>query len=81
MGIVSGYTLDLYCDGGDDCPLPSWKAPDGQFYGETFTECARNARRAGWFIDVNGDGRERGRALCPDCKRRLMKRKGSTVTK
>jgi hypothetical protein len=69
MGMVGGYTLDLYCDGGDECPY-KYNEPI-QFYDDTFTQCVAKARRYGWFIDRKGEGRECGRALCPSCKIRM----------
>lgn len=52
--ISSGYSIDLYCDCNDcvtyregaifSCPDPV------QFAGETYRECATQARNAGWTI-------------------------------
>lgn len=42
-----GYSLDLYCDSGKDHnfePFPK------TFCGETFGECASEARKCGWII-------------------------------
>jgi len=58
MQYSSGYVLDLYCDA---CYGPSNTDP-AQFTGETFAECAREARRDGWSIF-----RKTRTARCPDC--------------
>lgn len=67
--IVGCYVLDLYCDtpddsykhrGGGDFPGPAV----GQFTGETGGEARRNARAAGWKIDLRAD-----KMTCPYCIR------------
>ncbi|SHH56483.1 hypothetical protein SAMN02745129_2354 [Ferrimonas marina] len=47
--IIGGYRLLLYCD----CVACAERAQpeDGEFVGETYPECARQARAAGWKID------------------------------
>lgn len=76
MGMASGYSLDLYCDNaGDGKPggygygSPAdghaFRAFPAEFYGETWSECARNARAAGWKID-----RRERTAICPKCARK-----------
>lgn len=60
MQYASGYTLDLYCDhsnerhGFDEFPH--------QYTGETFGECAKEARRNGWIIRSGART-----ATCPKC--------------
>ena len=58
--IVRGYTLDLYCD------CDTVEHPHGEFshtfIGETYTGCARDAKRSGWRLD-----KHRGLAMCPEC--------------
>lgn len=52
--VVSGYSIDLYCDC-DDCEdgrkkmLYSSCEPT-QFGGDTYRDCARQARNSGWKI-------------------------------
>jgi hypothetical protein len=58
--IAGCYTLDLYCDY-EDRAHPSFYFPH-QFFGETYGECARQARRSGWTI-----GPKRSKAICPLC--------------
>ena len=60
--IAGCYSLDLYCEDaeGGPCPVPWNKFPD-TFTGETWGQCVRQARRAGWRIT-----RDR-RAYCPEC--------------
>jgi hypothetical protein len=62
--IFGGYSLDLYCDGAVKCrnrgAIDGFAA--GRFTGETFSECARKAKQAGWKLKRNG------MAFCPLCK-------------
>ena len=63
--IVSGYALDIYCDVAK-C-RPKWKpanggSPDAEFTGETYSYCARLAKKAGWRLS-----RDRQKAVCPAC--------------
>lgn len=64
---ASGYTLDLYCDTaneeGHDYGSTQGTA-HAAFTGETFAECAREARRAGWVIH-----RKTRTATCPKCSK------------
>lgn len=73
MGIASCYSMDLYCDNLKVAdPLAVAETPaDGvhyfnefphQYIGETFGECARQARDAGWLFR-----RDRVTVLCPKC--------------
>jgi hypothetical protein len=68
---ASGYTLDLYCDRSGLDAVPTQDSPDGihkwnefphTFLGETFGECAREARRHGWVIHT-----KTRTATCPTC--------------
>lgn len=68
--IASGYDMHLYCENDDsqsDAPgRVYWSHPfeEGveQFSGETWQQCAKRARRAGWIISPN-----RMYAFCPLC--------------
>lgn len=61
MQYASGYQLDLYCD---TCYGPCNATPD-VFTGESFADCARQAKGCGWVI------RPKSRtARCPRCKKR-----------
>lgn len=57
---ASGYSLDLYCDhvndrhGFDEFPH--------NFTGETFSECAKEARKRGWVFHTS-----KRTATCPKC--------------
>lgn len=69
--IVSGYTLDLYCDT-PNCPhrKPVFDGNAGQvithapttFFDETGVVCRRMARKAGWVLNLKD-----GTAYCPGC--------------
>lgn len=59
--IVGGYSMDLYCDGK---PCRKTAAIQNEFYGQTYTDCSRQAKRAGWRLN-----RRTGTAYCTkDCK-------------
>lgn len=60
MQYASGYSLDLYCDR-ESSKHRHAEFPHG-FVGETFGECAREARQNGWIIRT--DART---ATCPKC--------------
>ena len=65
------YTINLYCDvqcGAVNCGHSDIEEPMAEFIGETFAECAREARKAGWQIH-----RKTRTATCPRCVR-LKKR-------
>lgn len=71
MGFAAGYALDLYCDSaGDYSPgNPSDGVHDFNefphtFDGDSFADCARQARARGWRIN-----RRARTALCPKCSR------------
>ena len=50
--VVSGYTLELYCDCyacENATPVFGTNKP-WTYAGETYTECAKEARKEGWYI-------------------------------
>lgn len=55
--IVGGYSLDLYCDNPQCCDNPAY------FEGGTASECRKQARRAGWELDLAART-----AICPACR-------------
>jgi hypothetical protein len=60
---ASGYTLDLYCDREpNDFNPHGWDEFPHQFTGETFGQCASEARRRGWIIRPSDRT-----ATCPKC--------------
>jgi hypothetical protein len=70
--IVGGYILDLYCDNKDKHMtleagryylIEGWIYIGNQFVGETYSECAREARQAGWLVN-----RTKDKCLCKYCK-------------
>lgn len=68
--ISRGYSIDLYCDGKDEGLHPrywedNWKT---DYSGETWAECAKQARQDGWYIS-----RDRTKAYCPKCAKRKRK--------
>lgn len=61
MVAVSGYTLDLYCDGDND--KHSWNEfPHEYLDSERGSVCRRMAREDGWVIRSD-------EAFCPKCKK------------
>lgn len=59
--IVGGYALDLYCDGK---PCRKTKAVQSEFNAQTYAQCAKAARGAGWKLN-----RSAGLAFCTkDCR-------------
>ena len=64
MGYASGYTLDLYCDNGNQWPdgAHAFREFPHTFLGETWGGVAGEARAKGWLIR----NRE-NYALCPKC--------------
>jgi hypothetical protein len=55
---AAGYSLDLYCDSAVD----SWKHRHcSSYYGQTFAQCAKDARSEGWVIHKDRT------ATCPVC--------------
>lgn len=59
---ASGYSLDLYCDK-DNVKHSHLEFPH-TYVGETFGECAKEARKNGWVIH-----RKTRTATCPKCNR------------
>lgn len=64
--IASGYTMDLYCE--VEGNRHGYKEGQAQFYGETWADCARQARDAGWKIN-----KRRRECICPKCVERGLK--------
>ena len=66
--IVSGYTLDLYCDGAPDCQSgagrPTHAGPT-QYVDEEKSVCFKQARADGWIL--NNITRT---AVCPECSKK-----------
>lgn len=60
--MAAGYSMDLYCDVKDDT-YGHWRA--WTYTGETFRECASQARRAGW--KSNSAQFREGPHTCPSC--------------
>jgi hypothetical protein len=82
--IVSGYSMDLYCEYENDSIarhvmlhpssstilMVNGKKIPFSFAGHSFAECATQARKAGWKLS-----KKHNRAVCPICaqlKRRVM---------
>lgn len=69
--IAACYTMDVYCDNssvgrfiGHSCATgETCTSGVAQFAGETYADCAKQARKAGWFI-----GADKQTAYCPRCK-------------
>lgn len=62
---ASGYSLDLYCDQPNqgEATKHSWfETYRETFVGETFADCARQAKKTGWKIH-----RKTRTATCPYC--------------
>ncbi len=60
MHYASGYSLHLYClrDENHD----PWDIFPHEYFGETFADCAKEARKDGWIIRTNDRT-----AICPEC--------------
>lgn len=58
--IVGGYDLQLYCD--RESPAHGYKEFPHQFSSEFGHRARRNARRAGWKLNLRD-----GTAICPKC--------------
>jgi hypothetical protein len=56
---VGGYTLDLYCD-----HQHTETSSFASFYGQKFSDCAKEARKRGWRID-----KKTRTATCPEHRR------------
>jgi hypothetical protein len=73
--IVGGYTLDLYCDKKENHTIlessgyylrqeiGDYIYIGNQFVGETYGECVKEARGAGWLVN-----RSKNKCLCKYCK-------------
>jgi hypothetical protein len=67
--VVGCYSVELYCENAEndsdgkrgDCP-DFWSSFPHVYTGETYGQCARQARRAGWVLT-----RDRRHAYCPKC--------------
>ncbi|MGY3592510.1 hypothetical protein ACVIGB_000541 [Bradyrhizobium sp. USDA 4341] len=66
-GYSSGYLLSLYCDH-DGGGLHRFSEFPHSYTGETFGECARQARQDGWIIRT-----ETETATCPKCSHKRSK--------
>lgn len=64
--IVSGYTLDLYCD--RENKAHEYKEFPHQFVHELRSVAWKQARRAGWILN-----KKEGIAVCPKCSRKAAK--------
>lgn len=63
MNYASGYNLSLYCDKiSDDHGLSEFPH---EYDGETFAECAKEAKADGWKIHY-----KTRTATCPKCAKR-----------
>lgn len=61
--IAANYTTHLYCDC-EECTEKQWGSPDvGEYVGESWTECAKEARKHGWRIS-----KDRQRCYAPGHK-------------
>jgi len=63
--MVSGYSMDLYCDMKN--PEHGYREFPHQFFGESGGECRKAARRKGWIIET----RTR-KAFCPKCHKQYL---------
>lgn len=61
--IAACYSLDLYCENhGADPAVHGYAYAPHTFTGETWGECAKQARNLGWRIS-----RDRQKCWCPTC--------------
>ena len=59
---ASCYSMDLYCDRLIECSPEGWEDGGSATYtGETWGECAKQARNDGWIF------RKDGTHVCPRC--------------
>ena len=71
MAVVGGYTIDLYCDTGDDvfgadCPhRPLVGSCFATYSGLNERDCLRQARRDGWTFREGNT-----KAFCPSCSKK-----------
>jgi len=76
MSISSGYTIDLYCDCLDcDGRVHVGGKGYGEYVGETWGDCAKQARSAGWFISS-----DRSVCIAPGHKKLETCKKGGKNT-
>lgn len=75
--IASGYTMNLYCEFQTDLSVHSYMdeltyKSIGEFVGETYAQCAKQAKKAGWFLTS-----DRQRCYCPSCAKigKMIERK------
>lgn len=66
--VVSGYTLDLYCDK-EGCCGGEYKRSETvtTYYHELRSECRAKARRDGWIL------RQDNTCVCPKCSGKKKK--------
>lgn len=62
--IVSGYSLELYCDTEPRCPHQGFTSPQASFCDENKTRAWSDARKAGWKLDGKTSP---WTATCPGC--------------
>ena len=51
--IARGYYIHVYCDRGEYCERPKLKHGMFDFYGESKSECFKQARASGWHFRAN----------------------------
>jgi len=61
MSELACYSMDLYCDCGNDCERSKNDSPL-QLQSETRAGCVRHARNLGWTFHRDGTH------SCPECK-------------
>lgn len=69
--LVAGYTMDLYCRHSETRTCRDPRSPGGsascgdsngwEYVGQTFSECAKQARAEGWRFNRDND------VTCPYC--------------
>lgn len=67
--IVSGYSLDLYCD--RENPDHAWNEFPHDFSSESKRVCFKAALAAGWIIKRDGT------AICPKCSGKRKQREAT----
>jgi len=50
--IAANYTAHLYCDC-EECAARWWAMAHAEFVGESWSQCAKEARSEGWRISAN----------------------------
>lgn len=58
------YTLDLYCR--YEADHHTWQEFPHQYLGETYSQCASQARKRGWTLDKGGQYH-----TCPKCTKAI----------